>query len=491
MRLLALLLIATSLHAQELAFPGAEGHGRFSLGGRGGQTIIVSNLNNSGAGSLRAAIEATGPRKVVFNVGGLIQITGDLIIRNPYISILGQTAPGTGICIKGGMIQTRTHDVVIRGLRLRTGQARNMGRAFQAARGSRNVIVDHCSMSWSEDAMVVTWDTVSNITIQNCIIAEPIKIPGSGYPVALGPGPGQNEEGSRYLTNASLVKNLIAHGVHRNPKVHYHGEVANNVVYNYENIACYASHYALLDFFGNYYKPGPNSRLNISTVMVDLPFPSLRVYVADNRTRELPNGGGDQWAITNAATQYRSMTRVNSSGYEPLPSSEVLTSVIDNAGARPLDAVDIRILNEVIQGTGSIKTADGIYPVYSGNRTMQEYNALVLEYGSVDAWADSYYSEEVQECTIAMRTPTDVQAKRISGYFAFVAEVDCTGGGGIQVQFSLNGVPFFTDTTYPYFWMTDTRRFVDGKHTLTYTVFDDTQPSSVSKTVKFQNFSTE
>ena len=360
-----ILCVPPSLVAQLRAFPDAFGFGAFTPGGRGGTIKFVTNLNNSGPGSLRAAVEASGPRIVVFRVSGIINLTSELEISNPYITIAGQTAPGAGICLKGDQLGTETHDVIVRGLRVRTGLAAgNMGRGFQAGPDSRNVIIDHCSFSWSQDALVATWDTVSNITIQNCIISEVLS--GGGHSVALGPGPGDNEDGSRYLTNASFIRNLVAHGEGRNPKVHYHAEVANNLVYNWENFGCFPSMYAELDFIGNYYKRGPSSG-EAKTVTLDDPRNGMRIYVSGNRTPELPNGGTNQWSIVNGSTNYQSTTRLHSSGYTPLPWTEVFEHVLDNAGAIPRDPVDARIEGHVRSGTGAIidnESQVGGYPNY-------------------------------------------------------------------------------------------------------------------------------
>jgi pectate lyase len=132
------------------AFPGAEGFGAYTMGGRGGNVYIVTNLNDDGAGSLRNAVEASGPRIVVFEISGTIELESRLRISNPYITIAGQTAPGDGICLKNYELDINTHDVIIRYLRVRPGdpsQAENDAISIR----SSNVIVDHCSASWSID----------------------------------------------------------------------------------------------------------------------------------------------------------------------------------------------------------------------------------------------------------------------------------------------------------------------------------------------------
>jgi len=167
-----ILLISTPwvyAQAQTLAFPGAEGFGRFAKGGRGGMVIEVTNLNDSGSGSLRAAVEALGPRIVVFRVGGTITLASDLVISNPNITIAGQTAPGDGILIKNGEIAIKASEVIIRFVRSRPGFNTFNTDGFSIA-GS-NVILDHCSTSWSTDEGISIIGG-RNITVQWCIAAE-------------------------------------------------------------------------------------------------------------------------------------------------------------------------------------------------------------------------------------------------------------------------------------------------------------------------------
>lgn len=173
------------------AFPGAEGFGTDTPGGRGGTVIKVTNLNNSGAGSLRAALEASGPRIVVFDVAGVIQLDERIEITEPFITIAGQTAPGDGIAIKGSPIDIQTHDVIIRGLRLRIGDGSGdppgsrdgitLGPPWSNPGNVEvyNVVIDHCSISWAIDENISsapdgsgTSGQIYDITISNSIISE-------------------------------------------------------------------------------------------------------------------------------------------------------------------------------------------------------------------------------------------------------------------------------------------------------------------------------
>ena len=157
---------------RHLAFPSAEGYGRFARGGRGGRVIEVNNLNDNGPGSLRAAIEAEGPRTVVFNVSGLITLESRLIIRNPYLTIAGQTAPGKGICIrKYNMGMLGAHDVIVRYVRVRPGNISGQTLDGMGMASSDNCIIDHCSISWTIDEAFSSRGA-KNITLQRTLISE-------------------------------------------------------------------------------------------------------------------------------------------------------------------------------------------------------------------------------------------------------------------------------------------------------------------------------
>lgn len=177
-------VIVLSASAEPLAFPGAMGGGAVSIGGRGGTVIEVTNLNDSGIGSLRAACEASGARTVVFRVAGLITLTRSIVIENSYITIAGQTAPGGCITIRSspGVTQTpllfkNCHDIIVRYIHIRPGPYANeqAGDALGTYIHAHNMIIDHCSLSWATDEVTETYsneDPAHNVTWSWNIISE-------------------------------------------------------------------------------------------------------------------------------------------------------------------------------------------------------------------------------------------------------------------------------------------------------------------------------
>jgi hypothetical protein len=232
---------------QTLAFPGAEGFGRFAKGGRGGKVIKVTNLNDAGPGSLRAAVEAEGPRIVVFEVGGVIRLKSDLTIANDYITIAGQTAPGYGITLRDGQFLIDANHVIVRYLRSRVGDEVGKEHDALSIGGGSDIILDHISSGWSIDESLSVTQKVTpqvkhltNVTVQWSLIAESLNHSihekgDHGYGSLL-----QGSYGARY----SFHHNLWAHHEARMPRIGNYAKAAddpegvtldfrNNVFYNW------------------------------------------------------------------------------------------------------------------------------------------------------------------------------------------------------------------------------------------------------------------
>ncbi|MSU28200.1 MAG: hypothetical protein EXS27_09850, partial [Pedosphaera sp.] len=198
---------------RHLAFPAAEGYGRFAVGGRGGRVIEVTNLDDSGPGSLRAAVEAEGPRTVVFNVSGLITLESKLVVKNSFLTLAGQTAPGRGICVrKFNLGMMGASDVIIRHLRVRPGNLAGLTLDGMGMASSDHCIIDHCSISWTQDEAFSSRGA-RNITLQRTLISEALNAAGhKKYP----PGTQHGYAASIGGNVGSFHHNLLAHNAGRN-----------------------------------------------------------------------------------------------------------------------------------------------------------------------------------------------------------------------------------------------------------------------------------
>ncbi len=256
-----------SFRVRHLAFPEAEGYGRFALGGRAGKVLHVTHLNDSGPGSLREAVEADGPRTVVFDVGGLISLESRLVFRNPFLTVAGQTAPGKGICVRnytfGGL---GARDTVIRHVRLRLGDLAGKTMDGMGLASCDHCILDHCSISWTQDEAFSSRGA-RNITLQRSLISEALNVAGHAN---YAPGTGHGYAASIGGDVGTFHHNLLAHCAGRNwslagglDKAGRHTgdlDIRNNVVYNWGHRTTDGGAKRVI-FVNNYYKPGPASRV--------------------------------------------------------------------------------------------------------------------------------------------------------------------------------------------------------------------------------------
>jgi hypothetical protein len=354
--------------------PGVMTHGITTEAGRGGAVHRVTNLNNSGAGSLKACVDASGPRVCVFEVSGTIRLSDDLTLRNPNITIAGQTAPSPGIMLRGAGVLVRTSDVLIQHLHVRPGDdaggeaPRNRdGLKISGAPGTtlRNIVIDHCSFTWSTDEVASAWQNWNNISLINNIFAEPlhdsIHPEGKhGFGVLLGPVNG----------NATLAGNLMASMQSRLPMTAAsRAVIVNNVIYNWGRTAVDLQSRGLVtqnSVVGNVFLRGPDTQSSSAPIGLRADASRLRsgarVFLADNHAGESTS---DPWSV--AGSIYGGLTLANfrssspvgwPAGMTTLPTSDnvVRNHVLRYAGARPADrdSVDTRIVAGVRNGTGRI-----------------------------------------------------------------------------------------------------------------------------------------
>lgn len=350
------------------AFLGAEGFGARASGGRGKMVYAVTNLDDSGPGSLRDALSA-GDRTVVFRVSGTIDLQSQLRLNKPNITIAGQTAPGDGICLRGReLFIADTENVIVRFLRLRPGDEQRAEHDALSIRNCRNIIVDHCSLSWSTDSLNDVTHTSGNVTVQWCILSEPLNksvhAKGQhGYATGWDGRIINDPAGGKRGGGGSYHHNLIAHAYSRAPRIGYYKEgrglidCRNNVMYNCGS--AYGGETDDFNYVGNYYRLGP-SKLNPDGVIFDVWADDTRMYVAGNVVEGFPDVSADNAKGVRFKKGDAKAVLVE----KPFDVAPVKREGAEDAFARVLkesgatlpkrDAVDARIIADVENRTGSI-----------------------------------------------------------------------------------------------------------------------------------------
>lgn len=364
-----------------VAFPGAEGAGKYTTGGRGGKTYFVTSLEDTEEGNketregtLRWCVKQKGAKTILFRVAGIIHLKKALEIRSD-VTIAGQSAPGDGICIADNMVQLKGDNIIIRYLRFRMGDLTNVeGDAFNGVR-NRNIMIDHCSMSWATDELASFYDN-ENFTMQWCILSESLRksvhTKGEhGYGAIWG--------GKK----ASYHHNLLAHHDSRNPRMcgsRYSGlpelelvDFRNNVVYNWGQNSGYSGEGGRYNFVNNYYQAGPGSS-NKNRI--------FQPNADDGKYEQEKGVWGSFYVNGNFMGDYPEVTADNSLGFQPSPKSkdkrellvneefsvpEVITQsakeafllVLQQAGANlKRDKTDKRIIKEVSKKQTPQKSKD-------------------------------------------------------------------------------------------------------------------------------------
>ncbi|MBP1676284.1 MAG: hypothetical protein H6Q20_843 [Bacteroidetes bacterium] len=380
--------IPASIFATELvpAFPGAEGGGAYATGGRGAQVYYITSLDDADSvpGTLRWTLLQKGPKLILFKVAGIINLKSELKITKGNVTIAGQSAPGDGICIKGYPFVISADNVIIRFLRFRMGNVNNVQDDALKANKRKNIIIDHCSMSWSTDECASFYDN-ENFTLQWSIISESLrnsvhKKGAHGYGGIWG--------GKK----ASFHHNLLAHHDSRNPRFcgsRYTNtpelekvDFRNNVIYNWGSNSGYAGEGGEYNIVHNYYKPGPATLAHGGKMTYRIFAPN-----SDDGTNNQPAGvWGKFYVKGNVVAGYAKVTKNNTEGFQPnLRAGETTTAaqllsatefpfftfkpqtaqqaydaVLLHAGASLVrDAVDQRIVREVQTGTYTFTGSNG------------------------------------------------------------------------------------------------------------------------------------
>ncbi|GEM_PF-5722442 len=366
-----------------------ENFGWSTRGGYGGQVIKVTNLNASGPGSFREALETSGPRIIVFEVGGVIDMGGKMDeqmwrVSEPYLTIAGQTAPSPGITLIKGGLSIRTHDVIVQHIRIRPGDAgfaKGSGwepDAIHTIRG-HNILFDHISATWATDEGmsasgprdVEPFESSYNVTFSHSLIAESLEDSTHAN--------GLHSMGSLihdHVRSIAILGCLYASNMDRNPyfKAETTAMFANNLIYNPGERAIQYGYTpsehsstpddAHLTVVGNHYRQGPDSQNGLALVRITQSSVG-DIYLDDNIAQA--QNGSSLPVISNASFPQRAEPLIWPEGFAAMPASETWDYVLANAGARPSEAnaIDARIRNTVRNNTGSIldsQTEVGGYP---------------------------------------------------------------------------------------------------------------------------------
>lgn len=411
---------STTTKAQLVAFPGAEGYGRYTTGGRGGAVYEVTNLKDDGSiGSLRWAVNQSGKRTIVFKVSGNIPLKDYLKISKGDVTIAGQTAPGDGICLSNYTLSVQANNVIIRFIRSRLGDTtivrdssgkpklNSLGLPLHveddAAHGMgtySNIIIDHCSFSWSIDEAASFYDN-NNFTMQWCIISESLY---RSYHSKGNHGYGGIWGGM----GATFHHNLLAHNSSRNPRfcgARYHQSTAstevvdlvNNVIYNWGFNSVYGGELGSQNVRLNYYKPGPATKSSVRNRILNPTIDSGtnsglgKFYVADNYVDGSLETTADNWGLGVQGVSDAQKTQIKVTTPFPIaPLTEqtpqdaynsVLQFVGNNYPKR--DTIDSRIINET--RTGTVTYGGKGYPLEQNMDTSKVYG-IIDSQSQVGGW---------------------------------------------------------------------------------------------------------
>jgi len=439
-------IMATYAQKNELlAFPGAEGSGKYTSGGRGGKVIYVTNLeDNASAGSFRFAVNQPGARIVVFAVSGTIQLKSNLNIKNANITIAGQTAPGDGICLRDYPVVVEADNVIIRFMRFRMGDEAKQQNDCIWGRDQKNIIIDHCSMSWSTDECASFYDN-ENFTMQWCMISESLRnsVHGKG---AHGYG------GIWGGKNASFHHNLLAGHDSRNPRFcgsRYSNkpdlelvDFRNNVIYNWGSNSSYAAEGGSYNIVNNYFKAGPatssSSKSRILQPYADdgannQPTGTYgKFYITGNYITSSPAVSNDNWqgiSLHSTFTSYaagitKNEIKSDTEFLAPIVTTQTaqkaFEKVLNYVGSNLVrDTVDKRIIHDTSTGTVTFMTGgngsvNGIIDSQSDVGGWPELKSLPAPTDSDNDGMPDYWEEKNG---LLKNNPSDAQLSTVNGKY--------------------------------------------------------------------------
>ena len=407
---LAFLSSLNTTNAQQLAFPTAEGFGAHAQGGRGGKVLYVNNLKDDGEGSLRWALEQNCARTVIFAVSGNINLKKRITITHPKITIAGQTAPGDGICLCGETIVIATDDVIVRHIRVRLGDSKRgagskQGKDAISISKGKNIIIDHCSASWSLDenlSVSASTPTLNNVTVQWCFITEALNPDNHGFGSLI-----RGTGGAKY----SFLNNLYASNRGRNPRPgNYNSnpytedpeglllDFRNNVLYNWGG--AHAGYNAdkvsvtRLNYVGNYLIPGRDSKAKGKAYSTGSPYDKSYFFgnYYDGQSPE------NQWNLVEFRKDWNNEQIETYKQNHPFETRLVSTKDAIEAYSRVLefggailpkrDTVDERIVKSIKNRTGKIINSQkevGGWPELKSKKAPKDSD----QDGMPDDWEDS------------------------------------------------------------------------------------------------------
>jgi hypothetical protein len=427
-----------------LAFPTAEGFGKYTVGGRGGQVWVVTNLNDNGPGSFREAAEAKGKRIIVFAIAGTIHLETKLNIRGDA-TIAGQTAPGDGICLADNAVLIGGDNMIVRCLRFRMGDKYQKGGMVDGNGGDdafggtkrKNIIIDHCSMSWSTDEVFSVYGGDST-TLQWNLISEPLN-----YSYHFEKGDSDYEHhgygaiwGGRHLT---AHHNLFAHCNSRNPRFdgirnipEENVDFRNNVIYDWGHNTAYAGEGGTYNIVNNYYKYGPSTAESVQFRITNpwskppsIPFG--KYYVDGNHVDGSAEITVDNWkgvVLEKGTVTDKSAVRMDA----PFPYMDATTqsavdaynSVIEMVGciSPARDTLDQRIIKNLVERTGRMIDVQGGYPHGTAyEKTVLAWPALKIGQAPADTDKDGMPDDWEKKKGLDPKDPSDANAFKLNGKY--------------------------------------------------------------------------